>query len=287
MAVTLGRARLSQIVNESGISAFTKDDFYLVSGGVSQDPGRLVLVGGQAIETWGVLLNVRAPTGDQHPLTEDTDWLGSAADAQWLADFLGRDNTVELTKATLDDNTPNTAVMLLQRADQRILLMDFLHSITGLSNQEINKMAVSLEVPDLHGKTYTLRVLHPLHCLQSRMANLQTHSSKRDGNGPLQAQWAVNIMHAYLQQIAVVRPSDQLAKACRELATVSMHGPAEYCYTHYGLEPIVVVTPEILEATGPQFSELEWPHLLKRFHVKKARWQSTQLQLQRRKRRAS
>lgn len=79
---------------------------------------------------------------------------------------------MKLTKAMLDDNTANTAVLLLQRPDGRILLMDFLHSITGLGNAAINKMAVLLERPSQHGKFLSLRVLHPLHSLQSRMANL-------------------------------------------------------------------------------------------------------------------
>lgn len=124
MAITVGIKRLSQIVKDAGIQAFTRDDFYLVCNGVAQDPARLVLVGGQAIEVWGVLLDVPAPTGDQNLLTEDTDWLGSAADAQWLANFLQCENAIELTKATLDDNTANTAVLLLQRPDGRILLME-------------------------------------------------------------------------------------------------------------------------------------------------------------------
>jgi hypothetical protein len=82
---------------------------------------------------------------------------------------------MKLTKAMLDDNTANTAVLLLQRPDGRILLMDFLHSITGLGNAAINKMAVLLELPSQHGKFLSLRALHPLHSLhslQSRMANL-------------------------------------------------------------------------------------------------------------------
>ena len=283
MAVAVGPKRLSQIVQDAGIHAFTKDDFFLVCGGVTQDPARLVLVGGQAIEVWGVLLDVPAPTGDQNSLTEDTDWLGSAADAQWLANFLQGENTIELTKATLDDNTANTAVILLQRPDGRILLMDFLHSITGLGNAEINKMAVLLELPNQHGKLLSLRVLHPLHCLQSRMANLQIYSKKRAGNGPLQAQWALDIVRAYLRQTALHNSSDEVAKACRELAEISASRPAQYCYTHYGLEPFQAVTPDVLVAAGSKFVQLEWPHMLKRLEVKQARWRNQQVRLQQRR----
>jgi len=81
--------------------------------------------------------------------------------------------------------------------------MDFLHSITGLGNAAINKMAVLLELPDQHGTLLSLRVLHPLHCLQSRMANLQIYSKKRAGNGLLQAQWAVVIVRAVANRLAL------------------------------------------------------------------------------------
>ncbi len=287
MAITVGIKRLSQIVKEAGIQAFTRDDFYLVCNGVAQDPARLVLVGGQAIEVWGVLLDVPAPTGDQNSLTEDTDWLGSAADAQWLANFLQCENVIELTKATLDDNTANTAVLLLQRPDGRILLMDFLHSITGLGNAAINKMAVLLELPNQHGKLLSLRVLHPLHCLQSRMANLQIYSKKRAGNGPLQVQWAADIVRAYLHQTALHNSSDEVAKACRELAEISASDPAQYCYKHYGLEPLQAVTSDVLVAAGDKFVQLEWPHMLKRLEVKHTRWRNQQVRLQQRKLHAS
>jgi hypothetical protein len=283
LAFTVGIKRLSQIVKYAGIHAFTKDDFYLVCSGVTQDPARLVLVGGQAIEVWGVLLDVPAPTGDQNSLTEDTDWLGSAADAQWLANYLQCDNVIELTKATLADNTANTAVLLLQRPDGRILLMDFLHSITGLGHAAINKMAVLLELPNQHGKLLSLRVLHPLHCLQSRMANLQIYSKKRACNGLLQAQWALDIVRAYLQQTAMHNSSDEVTKACRELAKISASDSAQYCYTHYGIEPFQAVTPDVLVAAGDKFVQLEWPHMLKRLEVKQARWRNQQVRLQQRK----
>lgn len=283
MASTLVNKRLSQIVKDTGIHAFTKDDFYLVCDGLAQDPARLVLVGGQAIEVWGVLLDVLAPSGDQNALTEDTDWLGGAADAQWLANILQSENVIELTKATFDDNTANTAVILLQRPDGRILLMDFLHSITGLGNAEINKMAVLLEIPNQHGKLLSLRVLHPLHCLQSRMANLQIYSKKRAGNGPLQAQWAVDIVRAYLRLTALHNSSDEVSKACRQLAAISAGVSAQYCYTHYGLEPLQAVAPDVLVAAGDKFVKLEWPHMLKRLATKQARWQNEQMRMQQQK----
>jgi hypothetical protein len=64
------------------LAPFLADDFYYVVDKTSREPERLVLVGGQALEAWGVVLDVVPPTpvvsGGQHfhVLTIDTDWLG-------------------------------------------------------------------------------------------------------------------------------------------------------------------------------------------------------------------
>lgn len=105
--VSRGKKRLSAIAGQLGITPFSRDDFFYVTGKLAQEPERLVLVGGQALETWGVLLNVPAPNGQANPLTEDTDWLGSNADARWLANLLGIDRT-EVVSPSLDDPTPPT-----------------------------------------------------------------------------------------------------------------------------------------------------------------------------------
>lgn len=99
----------------------------------------------------------------------------------------------ELVVAKDFDPSPNSAIAYLKRPDGRILLIDFLHGIVGVSNQEICKTAVRVTVAGCE-----LQVLHPLLCLKSRLANLESLSTKRNTNGIMQAQWAINIVHAYL-----------------------------------------------------------------------------------------
>ncbi len=183
--------RLSAYVNQHGIDAFNFDDFIFVGQQVAKSPEALILVGGQVLETWGLAFNVLAPTGDTNPLTEDADWLGGKRDAIWLCERLGKAHT-ELVLAGDFDSTPSTAYAYLRRPDGRVLMMDFLRAIVGPSNEEIRKLAVPVQVAD----QVTLHVLHPLLCLESRMANLEVLPAKREGNGPMQAQWAVNIARA-------------------------------------------------------------------------------------------
>ena len=77
--------------------------------------------------------------------------------------------------------------------------MDFLASVTGIKNAELPKYAAEVDVTIHDGRRVPLRVLDPVHCLLSRMANLKAYASKRAGNGPLQAQWAMDIVRAYLR----------------------------------------------------------------------------------------
>jgi hypothetical protein len=239
--------RLSAIVQQHGLTAFSRDDFFYVTSKLAQEPDRLVLVGGQALETWGVLLKVPAPNGEVNPLTEDTDWLGSHADAVWLANLLGIHHT-ELLSPSFDDATVNTAIIYLERVESQVLLMDFLSRVTGLKNQEVNQLAAEIEVPAPNGGFVRLRVLHPLHCLVSRMANLSTHPNKRQGNGPMQANWAVSIVSAYLESLASQSTESQVRKACQKVAEMAEFNYAEFCYLKFGIDPLQAVTAKVLEA---------------------------------------
>ena len=178
--------RLSEIVAKRGIDAFRFDDFLFVGKQLSQDPSRLILVGGQAIETWGHVFHVLPPTGDHAPLTEDTDFFGSKKDAQWLCNLLGKDST-ELILAKDFDPSANTAMAYILTSDGRILLIDFLKTLIGLDNEIIKATAVPIDVAGVR-----LNVLHPLLCLKSRLSNLEHLSVKRNTNGVMQAHWSID-----------------------------------------------------------------------------------------------
>lgn len=257
--------RLSAYVNQHGIDSFTREDFLFVGQKLAHDPSRLILVGGQALEVWGVLLDVLAPTGDQFPLTADTDWLGSKRDAQWLCGLLGQG--VELHLAADFDSTPSSAYAYLQRPDGRVLLMDFLRAIVGPSNEEVQKLAVPIAVNGI-----TLNVLHPLLCLESRLANIAVIPEKRTGNGVMQAKWAIEIGSAYLMKIVASGDLRQTNKACHRIATIAQSQHARYCLLNYGLDPMLAVTDKIIDAIGGRFKTDDWPHTRAMVEKKRSRW---------------
>lgn len=268
---------IARMAKANGVAAFTPEDFFSVSKQVSVDPSRLILVGGQALEVWSVLLDAPPPNGNGTPLTEDTDWLGSARDAEWLANQLGGTMSIELSVAKLGDSTPNTAVMLLHRnGTERVLMMDFLHSVTGLTDKEIHALAVPIELPHQEtGEKVTLRVLHPLHCMASRMANLKTHEKKRNGNGPQQALWAIDILAAWLRTVERDQDEKQMRKACQNVAELAQKDYAKYCYQNYQLDPLQAVSSDMVTAGGEGFSTKGWPTIKNRIEQQReneAKW---------------
>ncbi len=270
---------LGQRAMSGQLAPFLPGDFYYVVDKTSRSPERMILVGGQALEVWGVVLDVKPPSAvamDEqhfHALTVDADWLGQKADAQWLADLLGRDHT-ELSIPAVGDPTPSTAVLYLER-NGRVMLMDFLASVTGIQNTELLKYAAEVDVAMPDGRTVPLRVLDPVHCLLSRMANLKAYASKRTGNGPLQAQWAMDILRAYLRyMVACGAPEDTMRKQCHRVAEIAEYGSkaAEFCFTRYQIDPLLAVDADVVAAGGTRFAAKDWPATVARIHRKQSAW---------------
>lgn len=282
-------ASLGERAIRDGLDPYRPTDFYYVLDKSSRQPERLVLVGGQALEVWGTLLGVRAPVAEElqgnyyHALTIDADWLGHRDDAQWLAELLGVEHT-QLCIPAPDDPTPNTAVLYLER-DSRIMLMDFLANVTGLENDEIKKHAADVVLTSELGQQFTLRVLDPIHCLQSRMSNLKAYQTKRDGNGPVQAAWAVDLVRAYLLQLINIGASEKtMRRQCHRVAELAEYGAkaAEFCFTHYDIDPLLAVVDEVITAGGSQFKAIDWPATESRIRARQQHWHDKARRLEQR-----
>lgn len=249
------------------IDKFTPDDFLFVTKKVSTDPGRLILVGGQALEVWSVIFDVPSPLGQGIALTEDADWLGGKLDAKWLCDQLSGGAEVDLYFADDFAATPSSAIAYVKRG-QRVLLLDFLRTIVGPSVEEVRRLAVRLE---LNG--CTLDVLHPLLCLHSRLANLEVLEPKRIGNGPAQARWMIEIVKVFLQSMVEQgQAPDEVAKACRFVAELVEYKAGKYCFLEFSIDALQAIPDEAVAFAGAGFAKMEWPRVLNRIAQKRAEW---------------
>jgi len=57
----MANSGLGQRAMSGQLAPFSPSDFYYVLDKTSRSPERLILVGGQALEVWGVVLDVKPP----------------------------------------------------------------------------------------------------------------------------------------------------------------------------------------------------------------------------------
>jgi hypothetical protein len=139
----------------------------------------LAIIGGQALSLWAYRYLLDELTGEEVAFlaSDDLDFLGRMPAIQRCADAWHVD--YELPEPF--DNTPNTGLIRLHRdlADNLLLdesgvqnpvLIDFLGSVHGINDRELNK---GLDTFDF-GDGLTIQVLTPALCLQSRLMNLCT-----------------------------------------------------------------------------------------------------------------
>lgn len=154
---------------------------------VSDKPvGELILVGGQALNAWAEALGLTDEFAEGvygAALSDDIDFLGLAPAAIALADALG----AEVKLAQFDDHTPNTAVVTFDFEGERSVI-DVLGSLQGFSALELERVRAWAAIPEMPvALNNKLRVMHPVHCLQSQLENVYGLALNRresaDGEG--------------------------------------------------------------------------------------------------------
>src|SRR5690348_16672188 len=125
-----------------------------------------VIIGGQAVNLWAERYQKDAsPWRELRPYTSfDLDVLGNRTDVLACSQALN----AEPFFPSPSENTVNSGkvVAQVQGADFDI---DFLHSPNGLSPAEVVELARPFSFEQI-----PLKVLHPLHCLESKTVNLMT-----------------------------------------------------------------------------------------------------------------
>jgi hypothetical protein len=155
----------------------------------------VVLVGGQALAFWMDRFGVRHPA-KLPAVSRDVDFFTpNAANSAPLKEFA---RAIQGKAVVLPPEAVTALIgSAVAPADQdRVYNVDLLHSVTGLSRAEIGANAVLVTLEGLPGP---FRVMHPLHVLQSRNANLHELREKQDNLGRLQLQLAIEVCLRFLE----------------------------------------------------------------------------------------
>lgn len=214
-----------------------------------------VLVGGQAVAFWVKQFDLKPRLA---ALTVDIDFLATKAEAKRIAARLKVPHV--LKAAELDHNTPNSAVLLVSLgAYPQPVIVDFMAGIIGVDSKAVAESAVTIE---FNGEP--LRVIHPLHLLQSKIANLYHLSAKRSDAGVEQARLAIKIVAAYLERARL--STRERLKAIESIGKHAVTAPARYARENFGLDSLKAVPRSLLrEGVLPKhFLEKRWPQIMSR-----------------------
>ena len=129
------------------------------------------IVGGQALNLWAERYSHVAELDAYGPYTsKDIDYFGQREAAEKLANALG--GSVSIPDA--DNHTPQTAIVHAE-IDGHPIEIDFLWHVMGVDDAKLKKQAIQIRMnvrmaegtAELH-----VPIMHPFHCLQSRLANV-------------------------------------------------------------------------------------------------------------------
>jgi hypothetical protein len=226
----------------------------------------VVLVGGQALAFWAGFYDVDQPEGLDPAVSRDVDFFTpNPANAAPLAAFAraigGR--THVMPRAAL---TSLVGQAVAPAPDDRSYNVDLIHRVVGLDHDEIERHAVEVTLP---GGEDSLRILHPLHVLQSRNANLHLLPGKQDDIGRKQFVLAIDVARAYLEdRIAAIEALHGLSERQRERQVLSaVHRVLEWTKedaARKNAERHGVHLADAIPAwriASPAFWTDQWPHL--------------------------
>jgi hypothetical protein len=179
-------------------------------------------------------------------LTQDADFLGNKEQARLIARML--DGRVRIP--TMDENTPNTAVVAFDGEAGQVLLIDFLDGLIGVHTNEIKKRAVPLQIDG----NAPILILHPLLVLQSRCANLHELQSKRDANGITQAKVACIVVQTYLADC--MRTSERRReglKAVKFLGRLARSEAGIFVWKNYQIDVMAIIDDKVMPLKFPLY----------------------------------
>ena len=217
-------------------------------------PGTL-LVGGQALAFWAAFYDVEPVGVLTKAITSDADFIGTAADARKLGAALKW--TVWLP--SMDDATAQTAKVTKLSPAGGVKQVDYLSAIAGLDTAKVQARAVEVTLPS----GVTIRVLHPLDVLESRLRNIQLLSSKRSAVSVGQAELAIRVAAQFIASLLEPGADERQAlNAIARVAAIAQDRQLVGVAVDYALDPLMAVP--LARIANPEFHAKRWPQIVAR-----------------------
>jgi hypothetical protein len=214
--------------------------------------GDTLLVGGQALAFWANYYSVE-PVGElSTKITSDADFLGTAADARRLGDATGW----KVWLATMDDaGSGQTAKVTKLLPGGGVKQVDYLSGIVGLESDRIQARAVQATLPS----GATIRILHPLDVLESRLRNLQLLADKRNPVGVAQAHLATGVVERFISALIDDGEERTALDAVERVFRITLDKELVAVAVDYTLDPLAAIPSK--RFGNRAFHARRWPQV--------------------------
>jgi hypothetical protein len=159
----------------------------------------LLVVGGQSIFIWAEMYSSK------------NEWLANNIPTSGDIDFMKNDTAtinlashyqVPIVKPKGDDNTVSDARVNVP-INGRHVIVDFMRSVYGVPEKELEKRAVVLDlgVSAGGGKTVSFRIMHPFDCVVSRLSNMNGPIRRVNAHSKTQTEASMHIFKCHLDSL--------------------------------------------------------------------------------------
>jgi hypothetical protein len=216
-----------------------------------------VLVGGQALAIWSEIYGVPPPAELSSGISADVDFIGSLSTARALGKALNkRGGNWKLHEVSPGDFTPQTAKLSLTVQDEGYKEIDFLGAIVGVDSDQARNRAVEMTLP---GISRSVKIIHPLDLLASRLHNLASLAEKRDDHGVAQARLAINVVRSFISQAHKELKEREVFPFVEEVRRIALDKKLDHVYYEYRFDVLAAVPYEIF--ADENFQSKRWPRI--------------------------
>lgn len=219
-----------------------------------------VLIGGQALAVWVQYFGLTSAP-DAASITADVDFLAPSAAAfdrvRSYARALHADVFIPNERAM----TALVGQAYIAVTEDEIYNIDVLWDVHGFSEGEVAARATTVSIDGLN-----LKVMHPLHVLRSRLANLYKFTDKQMGRGPMQLRISIDVAREFIRAQLRSAPADALASGrspiqsyVKEVEQLAVEDAGRKIASRFGIHVADAIDPSLIPA-GPFWSK-RWPGL--------------------------
>ena len=238
------------------------EDVYYILEPVPE-PEDAVLIGGQALNVWAEYYAGKDPSLNTHSpfFSHDIDFLGGRTTAEELHE-VWKGKIIRPSEAS---STPLIAKLEFKLDDGRRVTVDFLDEADGFASDSVRKEARATQNPYAEK---TLKVLHPMHCMASRIVNtygaLDRRSRQYSSHEIRRTQLAIKILNHYISDLFRAKEEALYDEAYRLIdytAGFAIEGPAKRAYHMDGVDVLDAIPTDPQLGLSEAFLNERYPQI--------------------------